>query len=89
MNFFALAALVNGVMGALLGLFVFFKNKKSIINITFSLFCLSVTFWSYAYYFWQISETADYAYFWCRVLMLGAIFITITYLHFVFALLGF
>lgn len=87
MSFFALSALTNAIISTLLGFFVFWKNKRERLNQTFSIFCFSTAFWSYAYYLWQISNDNITAYFWCRILMLGAIFITITYLHFTFVLL--
>jgi len=50
MSFFALSGLINAITSTLLGFFVFAK-KKSNINVSFSLFALSVAFWSYAYFF--------------------------------------
>jgi len=77
MIFYAITALINAIASTILGLFIYFKNKKVKINQSFALFCLSVAFWSYAYYFWQIADNAKTALFWSRELMFGAIFITI------------
>ncbi|MFH1030857.1 MAG: ATP-binding protein [bacterium] len=88
MFFYAITGLVNAFTSTFLGFFVFSKNPQEKINKTFSLFCLSVAVWSYAYFFWQISNTATNALFWTRALMFGAIFIPVFYLDFVLAFLN-
>ena len=88
MGFYALTALINGCVAAVLGFFVYFKNRERIINKTFGAFCFFVAVWSFAYFFWQISTTQETALFWSRALMAGAIFITICYFHFILELLN-
>jgi len=88
MSFYALTALINAFAASSLGLVVYYKNRKRIINRTFGLFCFFVAIWSYAYYFWQVSTTDEAALFWSRALMGGAIFITISYFHFTLGLLN-
>ncbi|MFH1608792.1 MAG: ATP-binding protein [Patescibacteria group bacterium] len=88
MSFFALTALINTISSILLGFLVYFSNKKAIINKTFARFCIMVAIWSYAYFIWQISKTAGTALLWSHILMAGAIFIPITYLHFILEFLG-
>jgi len=83
MLFYAIAALINAIASTILGLFVYFKNKKEILNRTFALFCLSIAVWSYAYFLWQISTTSETALFWSKALMVGAIFLPVTYFHFI------
>ena len=60
MNFYALSALINGITSTIVGIFVFTRNTKDIRYITYSLFCLTVSIWSYFYFGWQIAsnETA-------------------------------
>jgi len=86
MNFFALSALINFATSSILGFFVISKNRNG-KNVGFFLFCLSVALWSLFYYFWQISDSAISALFWTRMLMAAAIFIPISYLYFVFAVI--
>lgn len=81
MNFWALGGLINGITSTLLGIFVYLKNRKNPLNITYALFCASISFWGYPYFFWQISQDKIAALFWCRALMAGAIFIPIFYFH--------
>lgn len=88
MWYYSISALVNGLILTGLGLFVYFKNRHSKTNITYGLFCFFISLWSYSYFFWQISDTADNALFWCKSLTVGSIFIPITYLHFVFYLVN-
>ena len=83
MLFYATAALINAIASTILGLFIYFKNKKEILNRTFALFCLSIAVWSYAYFLWQISTTSETALFWSKALMVGAIFLPVTYFHFI------
>ena len=52
------------------------------------LFCLAVASWSYSYFMWQIATDAVSALFWSRILMIGAIFTSIFYLHLVLVYLN-
>lgn len=86
--YFALSGLFNAVVSTLLGIFIYRKNKKSKVNITFSLFCLGVAAWSYPYIFWPLSSTAAGTLLSFQLLHLGACFVSIFYLHFVTSWLG-
>ncbi len=83
MFFYAITGLINAVASTFLGFLVYLKNKKGNLNRTFTLFCLCVAIWSYAYFVWQISTIEETALFWSRALMVGAIFMPITYFHFI------
>ena len=87
MTFWALTALINCITSFLLGLIVYSRNSKSVINVTYGLFCLAGVVWSFSYFFWQVSNNEKDALFWCRALMAGAIFIPVCYLHHIFSLL--
>ncbi|MFH1856389.1 MAG: histidine kinase N-terminal 7TM domain-containing protein, partial [Candidatus Omnitrophota bacterium] len=87
MNLFAGSNLINGIAVFILGVFVYGVNRKSRTNQTYALFCFLITFWSCCYFFWQISATSEKALFFCRMLMAGAIFIPVSFLHFVLILL--
>ena len=88
MLFYAITGLINSIGSAFLGLFVYLKNRKENVNKTFGLLCLSIVLWSFPYYIWQLSKTEGAALFWSKALMVGAIFIPVTYLHFVFCRLN-
>ena len=86
--YYAISGLVNAIGSAFIGLFVYLGNRRNNINKIFGLLCLSIVLWSFPYYLWQISTTTESALFWSRLLMVGAIFIPITYLHFVLIFLN-
>ena len=88
MLFYAITGLINAILGTLLGLVVYFKNKEANINKTFARFCVAVAIWSYCYFLWQISTTYESAIFWSRALMMGSIFIPVTFFHFVITFLS-
>ncbi|MFC1658354.1 ATP-binding protein [Candidatus Omnitrophota bacterium] len=87
MPIFALSGLVNAIAVGMLGLLVFFKDRKVTINRKYALFCFVVTIWSLAYFLWQISDSREDALLWLRVLMAGAMFIPVSFMDFVFILL--
>ncbi|MBU0604902.1 MAG: GAF domain-containing protein [Candidatus Omnitrophica bacterium] len=80
--YFPLSGLINAITSILLGVFVLSRNVKTPTNRSFAYFAFSVGFWSYFYFLWLISTTANTALLWCRVLMAGAIFIPPTFFHF-------
>ena len=53
MTFWAVAALFNSLVSALLGTLVFLKDKKNEKNVLYGLFCMSLCLWSAAYFLWQ------------------------------------
>ena len=85
MTFYTLSALINFITSSIFGIIIISKGRDS-KNISFFIFCFFIAFWSIAYYFWQIANTAEVALFWVRILMIGAIFIPVVYLYFVYAL---
>jgi diguanylate cyclase (GGDEF)-like protein len=64
------------------GMFVFFKNRKSSVNISFALLGLSAFVWQLGTFMVLLSKNSDVALFWCRFTYKGAIFIPITTYHF-------
>lgn len=88
LDYYAFSALINFFTSLILGTFIYLKNRRDPINVTFGLFAWCVAAWSFAYFFWQLSSTEEGALFWSRALMGGAIFTAVAYFHFVLALLG-
>ncbi|MDP8212582.1 MAG: ATP-binding protein [Candidatus Zapsychrus exili] len=87
MTFWAVSSLINLFTSFSLGIFVFSRSKKALANITYGIFCLSVSAWSIAYFFWQISDNYIHAFLWSKVLMAAGVFIPICYLHYIYAML--
>ena len=88
MLFYALSALVNALASFASGFFVFLKNRRNSVHVTFAIFSLSIFWWSVGYLFWQNATTAGTALLWTKFFMAGAIFIPPSFLHFALAFLG-
>ncbi|MBL7142487.1 MAG: GAF domain-containing protein [Candidatus Pacebacteria bacterium] len=88
MNVYAFTALINAVASFIAGFFVYFRARKTPINRSFMFFSLSVAIWSLNYFFWQIAKDENSALFWSKALMAGAIFIPVSYFHFIVNLLN-
>ena len=84
-NYLALTSLINGITSIALGYFVYTRGRKDIRCLTYVLLCLSVSVWSFFYFLWQTAQTTHLALYWVRGLMAGAIFIPVTYLHYILA----
>ena len=87
MELFAISGLLNGLAAIGLASFIYFRSPKDPRHWTFGLFGISTAIWSFGYFAWQISDSEIYALFYLRLLMAGAIFIPITFLHHVLYLL--
>ena len=87
MGLFAISGLLNGLAAIGLASFIYFRSPKDPRHWTFGLFGISTAIWSFGYFAWQISDSEAYALFNLRLLMAGAIFIPITFLHHVLYLL--
>ncbi len=88
MLYYPISAAINALTAIGLGSFIMFGSARKQMHRAFVYFTAAVAFWSTAYFFWQISTTSETALFWSRMLMAGAIYTPITYLHFVYAFLG-
>ncbi len=87
MELFAISGLLNGLAALGLASFIYFRSPRDPRHWTFGLFGISTAIWGFGYFAWQISASEAYALFNLRLLMAGAIFIPITFLHHVLYLL--
>ena len=62
---------------------VYFNNTKNPINITFSLYSISIFSWSFISIFMINATSEEFATFYDRLCLSGAIFIPTTFLHFI------
>lgn len=84
MLFYNISALIDFSASFILGLLVYLKNKKAILNRIFALFCLSVSAWGGFWFLWVISgDNKSLALIFGRALNIAAIFVSITYFHFI------
>ncbi len=88
MNPLAISGLINSITSISLGFLVFFKDYKRPINRSYFLMSLSIAFWSFGYWKWQISFEKIDALLWVRVLATGSILIPIFYFYHILTLLG-
>jgi diguanylate cyclase (GGDEF)-like protein len=79
-----ISSFFNALASLVCFIYLMIENKKNKVyaNIIYSLSAISFFWWSFSYFLWQLSNNADSALFWCRMLMAGAIFIPITLFHF-------
>jgi len=83
LNPFAIPPLITCVIIFTTGVFVFFKNRKSSVNIIFGVFSLILVLWLFGYSMMYLSKDSDKALFWARTGFLGIIFIPILSYHFI------
>ena len=87
MNFFALSGIFSGVAMLSLTIIVLLHDYKSRLNVAYSLFLISVSWWVLSIYFIAQATTVGEAFFWWRIAHIGVILIPITFLNFVYVFL--
>ncbi len=83
MNFLAISGLVNFISSMVLGFFVISKNRKSSASRSYFILSLFVALFSLHYFLWQISTNPQSAHYHFKVLTMGIILITPSYVLFV------
>jgi signal transduction histidine kinase len=86
--YYPLSGLLNGILAVILGLFVYTRDPTDRRYVTYGVFCLSLAFWSFCYFFWLTAPSETRALYWSRALLLGAAFIPVTSYHHVVQLIG-
>ncbi|MBU1147856.1 MAG: GAF domain-containing protein, partial [Candidatus Omnitrophica bacterium] len=87
MNLYSIPPLIASVLVLLLGLFIVIKNKKSLVNVVFGLDCFCVFTWLFGYFIIYNIEHQELAFFWCKIVYVGVIFIPPLFYHFIDRLL--
>ncbi|MFA5144328.1 MAG: ATP-binding protein [Candidatus Omnitrophota bacterium] len=82
MIYYPISALFNAIGSTLLCLLALRYNARSELNKAFVFLSASIAVWAYCYFFWQLSNNAESALFWCRALMTGVVFTPSTVFHF-------
>ncbi|MEK7117941.1 MAG: histidine kinase dimerization/phospho-acceptor domain-containing protein, partial [Patescibacteria group bacterium] len=84
MDLFAISGLINGVGSLSFGVLIFYKNWKDTINRVFLLLMVSLSLWSFSYWYWLSSaQTPESALFWVRMLSIGSIWIPVFHFHWI------
>jgi len=87
MTILALIGLINGLLSIGLGFFVFLKNSKAAINRIYFIFDAAIALFNFGYFFWQMTDNSVDALFWFKILVVGLIFINVTFFHVSMAIL--
>lgn len=88
MNPFVLSGLFISISSAMMGIFVYLKNPKNIINQVWLLLAFSIAIWGFGAYKIGLTKELVSALFWWKITYIGIIFIPILFLHFVYIYLG-
>ena len=86
MNFYAFSGLLTGLAATVSGILVFGKNPSNLKHRAYALYCLAASIWGYGYGAWHLSSSQEEAMFFVRLLMVGAIFLPVTYVFHVLTL---
>jgi len=86
--YFSTSASINAVLAFVLGLFVFTRDKKKLLYVTFFIFCMFGALWNFSYFIWLTVKTKELALFWIRMVMVGTLFIQVSFLHYVLVFLN-
>jgi len=87
MSFFIVTSFITAFTSVFLGIIVYLKNKKSLVNKLFGFYAITVFIWSFSYVIWLLQDNPVSALFWSRMLNMGAAMIPIAYLHWVLVFL--
>jgi len=82
MNLFSIPPLASSVLFLLLGFFIFLSNKKSKLNLTFFLVCLSTFWWQFSWFILFNIENRNLVDIIVKVGYIGIIFIPVFFYHF-------
>ncbi len=83
LKFYAFSGLVNFITALVISIIVLYKNPKTPVNRIFSIFSLSVAFWSFFYFIWLNATDKTQAEFYLRTCMMGVLFMPSLFIHFV------
>ena len=87
MQYYIISSLGNGIVFILLGIFVYFKNPRRLVNRVYLLFSIFVAEWAFCYYFWLIlGKDYNSGLFWSRALNIGPTLISVFFFHYILAL---
>lgn len=82
MNLFSIPPLASAMLFLLLGVFIFLSNRKSKLNLTFFLICLSTFWWQFSWFLLFNVKSDQLADLLVRVGYVGIIFIPVFFYHF-------
>ena len=87
-TFSIISCLINGLTSLFLSALIYYRSPYRNINKQYVAFGLSVAFWSFAYFFWHFAKNESQGLFFVKLLLIGAMCIPATFMHFVIEFLG-
>ena len=81
MNYYGSPQLIGAFMMFFIAILIFVYNKKNTINITFSLFCVSVSIYLFGMFMIYQSKSPGQGLFWQRVIHVGLSFMPVLLYH--------
>lgn len=88
MNWYVFSFFFGVFLTSASAVFVYLKGRKNLQNRLWCIICLSITVWQAGRYMTAVSIDEKQAFFWCKVVYIGAIFILPLSFHFISALLN-
>lgn len=83
------SVLITGIFFTSFGVFAYLNNKRELSNRLFGLLSLAFAIWCYAWFaLLFVKEDVGSAYFWAKILNLGATLIPIFYMHWILSVLN-
>ncbi|MDD5145443.1 MAG: ATP-binding protein [Candidatus Pacebacteria bacterium] len=82
MNPLSIPPILSSILFLFLGGFVFFKNRKSGINFTFLLICITTSWWQLSWFFLFNTRDVGLAEILVKIGYIGIIFLPVTFLRF-------
>jgi two-component system nitrogen regulation sensor histidine kinase GlnL len=86
---YIVSSAITGTLSIWLGIFVYFKNRHSIVNKTFMLMSLSISVWAWSLFARDLVYEKTTALFFVRLCYVGTIFLPTLFFHFLRSLLKF
>lgn len=88
MNPYSIPPLLSSILFIILGVFIFWKNKKAKINIAFLFICLCTAWWQFSWFLLFNTSNKQIAEILVRVGHVGIIFIPIAFYHYYILFIG-
>lgn len=88
MNTYSLLPLVTSLLLIVMGIFVYWKNRKNDLNQIFFSLCFTSSIWLFFYSIAYSSQDKQTAFFWFRMGYCGVVFIAVTVFHYTVQLLN-
>jgi len=77
----------TGIVLGILSIIILSKNSRNPLNITFSIYSLTIAWWNISSIFMINADSENVATIWGKIILIGLVFVPSTFLHFTFTFL--